>query len=48
MIALRMNSDFSITHMAPKKRKKGGKKSASKMVIAELGKRVEKTTLSTT
>ncbi len=37
-----MNSDFQITRKAPKSSKKGRKKSAGKMVIAELGKRVEK------
>ena len=41
-IAVRMNPDFPITRKAPKKSKKGGKKSASKMVIGELRKRVEK------
>ena len=41
-IAVRMNSDFPITCKAPKKSKNGGKESASKMVIAEFGKRVEK------
>ena len=41
-IAVRMNTDFPITRKAPKKGKKGGKKSASMMAIAELGKRVEK------
>ena len=41
-IALRMNPDFPITHKGPKESKKGGKKSASKMAIAELRKRVEK------
>ncbi len=40
-IAARMNPDFSITRKASKS-KKSGKKSAGKMVIAELGKRVEK------
>ena len=41
-IAVRMNPDFTVTRKAPRKSKKGGKRSASKMVIAELGKRVEK------
>ena len=41
-IAVRMNPDFPIAHKAPKKSRKSGKKSASKMVIAEPGKRVEK------
>ncbi len=41
-IAVRMNFDFPVTRRAPRKRKKGVKKSASMMLIAELGKRVEK------
>ncbi len=41
-IAVRMNPDFQITRKVPKKNRKGVKKSASKMVMAELGKRVEK------
>ena len=41
-IAVRMNPDFPVTRKAPRKSKKGGKKSARKMAIAELGKSVEK------
>ncbi len=41
-IAVRTNPDFPIIRKAPKKSKKSGKKSTSKMLIAELGKRVEK------
>ncbi len=41
-IAVRTIPDFPITRKGPKKNRKGVKKSASKMVIAELGKRVEK------
>ncbi len=41
-IAVRMNPNFPITRKSPKKSKKSGKKSAGNMVIAELGKRVEK------
>ncbi len=41
-IAVRTNPDFPITRKVSKKNRKGVKKSASKMVIAELGKRVEK------
>ncbi len=41
-IAVRMNPDFQITRKIPKKNRKGVQKSASKMVIAELGKRVQK------
>ena len=40
-IAVRMNPDFSNTRKIPKNRK-GGKKSASKLVICKIGKRVEK------
>ena len=41
-IAVRMNPDFPITCRALKKDKKAVKKSASKMVIAKLGRRAEK------
>ena len=41
-IAVQVNPDFPITRKALRKSKKGGKKFASKMVIVELGKRVEK------
>ena len=41
-IAARKNSDFPITRKIPKKIRKGVKKSASKMLIAELGEVVEK------
>ena len=37
-----MNSDFPNTRKTPRKSEKTRKKSASKMIIAELGKRVEK------
>ncbi len=40
-IAARMNSDFPIARKASKKSKKSGKKSAGKMIVAELGKRAE-------
>ena len=41
-IAVRMKSYFPVTRKAPRKSKKGAKKSARKMVIVEPGKRVEK------
>ena len=41
-IVVKMSPDFAVTRKAPKKSKKGGKRSACKMVIAKLGKRVEK------
>ncbi len=41
-ISLRMNLDFPVTCKAPQKSKKGGKNYASKMVLAELGKKVDK------
>ena len=37
-----MNLDFPVTCKAPQKSKKGGKNYASKMVLAELGKKVDK------
>ncbi len=36
-IAVRMNSNFPITRTAPKKGKKGGKKSAGKMATLNVG-----------
>ncbi len=44
-IAVRINPNFQITGKAPKKSKKCGKKSAGKMLIVELGKKVEKNEL---
>ncbi len=41
-IAVRINPDFPIIHKTMKKSTKVEKKSTSKLVIAELGKRVEK------
>ena len=41
-ISARINSDFPNTCRAPKRNKKGVEQYASKMLIAELGKRVEK------
>ncbi len=41
-VTVRANPDFPVPRKAGKKNKKSGKKSASKMVIAEMGKRVEK------
>ncbi len=43
-IALGMDPDFPVTCNAPTKIENGGMKSASKMVIAQLEKRVESTT----
>ncbi len=40
-IAVRMNPDFPTTRNTPKNSKKAGKKSAFRMVIDELGKRVK-------
>ena len=41
-IAVGMNPEFSITRKIPKKNRKGVKKSSNKMIITEIGKRVEK------
>ncbi len=41
-IAVRINSEFQATRKIPKKSKEARKKSAGKMIIAELGKGFEK------